>query len=142
MHESKINHSISLQVRFNDVDIAGHVNNAVYQEYFDYGKLKYFNLVLGDQVDWKKEGIVLANINIDFFLPIWLEEEIKILTKVVSFGTKSFKIHQEIWDLEDKELKSRAISTMVSFDFVDHAPIAVPVFWKEKITAFESVVKL
>ena len=31
----KFNHQMSVQIRFNDVDIYGHVNNAVILSYFD-----------------------------------------------------------------------------------------------------------
>ena len=35
-------HTLPLQLRFNDVDMMGHVNNAVIMEFFDLGKSHYF----------------------------------------------------------------------------------------------------
>lgn len=35
-------HTLPLQLRFNDVDMMGHVNNAVIMEFFDLGKSSYF----------------------------------------------------------------------------------------------------
>lgn len=134
----KFKHKTTLQIRFNDVDIAGHINNAVYQEYFDYGKLKYFQEVLGDQVDWKKEGLVLASISIDYFVPVLLQEEIVLFTKVESFGNKSFKMIQEIWDTARTELKCTAVSSMVCFDFNQHTTIIIPEFWREQMLSFET----
>lgn len=134
----KFKHKTPLQIRFNDVDIAGHINNAVYQEYFDFGKLKYFQEVLGDQVDWKKEGLVLASITIDYFVPVLLQEELVLFTKVESFGNKSFKMHQEIWDSSLTELKCKAVSSMVCFDFTRQSTITIPDLWRIRMMEFET----
>lgn len=127
-----------IQVRFNDVDLAGHVNNAVYQEYFDLGKLYYFHGILGSEVDWKKEGLVLANINIDYFLPILLDEKLLLKTSVESFGTKSFIMMQELYNEQGTELKSKAKSVMVCFDFQANTTIPVPSGWIKRITTYEN----
>ena len=39
---------LPIQVRFNDVDIMGHVSNTVYQSYYDSGKVDYFDKVMPD----------------------------------------------------------------------------------------------
>ena len=41
MNEMKFFHETPLQIRFNDVDVMGHVNNSVYQNYFDVARLRY-----------------------------------------------------------------------------------------------------
>ena len=38
-------HSIPVQIRFNDIDMLGHVNNTVYFSFFDLGKARYFEEV-------------------------------------------------------------------------------------------------
>lgn len=127
-----------IQVRFNDVDIAGHVNNAIYQEYFDLGKLNYFNRILGKEVDWKKEGLVLANITIDYFQPILLDETLFLSTHVESFGNKSFIMIQELYDEHKNSLKSKAKSIMVCFDFLLNSTIPVPASWIHQIKNHEN----
>jgi hypothetical protein len=42
---------------FSDVDVMGHVSNTVYQNYFDAGKLNYFEEVL-PEMDFVTIGIV------------------------------------------------------------------------------------
>ena len=130
---------LNIQVRFNDVDIAGHVNNAVYQEYFDLGKLNYFNQILGNEVDWKKEGLVLANITIDYFQPILLDESLFLSTHVESFGNKSFVMIQELYDEQKIILKSKAKSIMVCFDFTSNSTIPVPSAWVNQIKIHENL---
>ena len=39
--EIKFNHTLPIQLRFNDVDKFGHVNNTVYFSFYDLGKTEY-----------------------------------------------------------------------------------------------------
>ena len=38
-------HTLPLQLRFNDIDLLGHVNNSVYFSFYDLGKARYFETV-------------------------------------------------------------------------------------------------
>ena len=38
-------HVTPIQIRFNDIDVIGHINNNAYLEYMDLGKTAYFNAV-------------------------------------------------------------------------------------------------
>ena len=38
-------HITPIQLRFNDIDQMGHVNNAVIMEFFDLGKSEYFTAI-------------------------------------------------------------------------------------------------
>ncbi len=38
---------IPIQIRYADIDIAGHVNNAVYLSYFEFGRVRMMQEVLG-----------------------------------------------------------------------------------------------
>ena len=42
MEEIKFRHTLPIQLRFNDVDKFGHVNNTVYFSFYDLGKTEYF----------------------------------------------------------------------------------------------------
>ena len=47
--------STPLQLRFNDVDALGHVNNSVYFQFFDLGKTQYFKgLNVQADIDWRR----------------------------------------------------------------------------------------
>ena len=114
-----------------------HVNNATYQEYFDFGKLEYFNQVLGYDVDWDKTGLVLAKITIDYLLPIELNEEIIVFSKIIRIGNKSLDIYQEIKSKRSSMVKATAVSTMVGFSKTENVSIRIPESWREKISRFE-----
>ena len=129
--------STPLQVRFNDVDMMGHVNNAVYQHYFDYGKLNYFNQVFGEQVQWDKTGLVLAKITIDYLLPILLNEEMEVRTKVSRIGNKSLDVSQELVAKQTGEVKSTALSIMVGFSKEENTTMPILDEWRKAISTFE-----
>lgn len=43
-------HSVPVQLRFNDADALGHVNNSVYFTFYDLGKTEYFKAVRGGEI--------------------------------------------------------------------------------------------
>ena len=49
-------HSLPIQIRFNDVDRYGHVNNNAYFAYYDLGKEEYLRNVL--KVDYRRADVV------------------------------------------------------------------------------------
>lgn len=53
MEEIVFHHTLPIQLRFNDVDKFGHVNNTVYFSFYDLGKTEYFGSVCPG-VDWEK----------------------------------------------------------------------------------------
>ena len=60
---------LPLQIRFNDIDLLGHVNNEMYFAYMDLGKMRYFQEMMDDKLDWRAINTVVANVNCDFMRP-------------------------------------------------------------------------
>ena len=56
-----------LQVRWNDADALGHVNNSVYLSYLEAARGELIRAALGDDAWW---GWVLARIEVDFLREI------------------------------------------------------------------------
>ena len=91
MEEIEFHHSLPIQLRFNDVDKFGHVNNTVYFSFYDLGKTEYFASVCPG-VDWEKDGIVVVHIEADFLAQIFSSDHIAVQTAVCEIGTKSFHL--------------------------------------------------
>ena len=70
MEEIVFHHTLPIQLRFNDVDKFGHVNNTVYFSFYDLGKTEYFGSVCPG-VDWEKIGIVVVHIEANFVKQIF-----------------------------------------------------------------------
>ena len=88
-------HKLPLQLRFNDVDIMGHVNNAVIMEFFDYGKMRFFDDV-GVYVEKEPVTLVIVHYEVDFVGQILRGDIPEVWTKVVRFGNKSLEVLQHI----------------------------------------------
>ena len=68
-----------VQVRFNDVDRFGHVNNTAYFSLYDLGKVEYMHAVLGGGFEQADVVPVVANVNADFIRPIFYGDPIEML---------------------------------------------------------------
>ncbi|MCM1021286.1 MAG: acyl-CoA thioesterase [Muribaculum sp.] len=130
-------HMVDVQMRFNDTDMLGHVNNNAYLSYFDLGKTGYFNAVAADDVDWRHVNIVVANINVDFYAPTFLNEPVVVLTRVVAIGVKSLTMEQRLVDRETGQVKCMARSIMAGFNLETNQSQPIADHWIEKITHFE-----
>ena len=130
-------HSAPIQIRFNDIDKLDHVTNSVYQQYFDLGRMAYFDNVLKERMDWSKEGLVLVNITINFLSPIRMFDSIEVRTKVTKLGNKSLEMQQEIFNLTTEEVAASSSSVMVGFNGTTEEAIPVPARWRERISSFE-----
>ncbi|MFG6386020.1 MAG: acyl-CoA thioesterase [Muribaculaceae bacterium] len=110
------NHRLELQIRFNDIDMFGHLNNSVYLQFFDLGKMNYFNTVLGQ--DFIKSGlyVVIVNINCNFYSPTLINEKLEVLTAVTEIGYKSLTLEQRIVNKATGDVKCIAQTIMAGFD--------------------------
>ena len=64
MEQLTFKHTIPIQLRFNDFDALGHVNNSVYFSFYDLGKTDYFRNVIPEMTTDQHVGVVIANIRI------------------------------------------------------------------------------
>jgi len=120
-----------LEIRFADIDVAGHVNNAVYLSYFEQGRMHYFKEVIGNSWDWKKYGIIVARNEIDYLQPVLLNDEVYVTAAIGEVGNKSFKMHMHIFKKKESQTVdcARGIVTVVCFDYEKQQTISVPEVW-------------
>lgn len=130
----------TIQVRFIDIDRLNHVNNACYLSYCELGRVKYFNEVLAEVIDWDKHGFVLAHSEIDYFTPIYLDDEVYCFTKVTYLGSKSLSIKNEILKKHNGNWTECAMvsGVLVAMDYVNSQSIEIPAVWRERINAYEA----
>jgi acyl-CoA thioester hydrolase len=128
--------SLPIQVRFNDVDIMGHVSNTVYQNYYDAGKMDYFD-ELFDGLNYKDLGVVGASIRIDYLKPIFMKDEIYVETRISVLGTKSFTMEHRLVNIVNQELLSTCTAVIVCYDALRKVSIPMPAKWRENIINHE-----
>jgi acyl-CoA thioester hydrolase len=133
----EFNHQEIIQIRFNDIDVLGHVNNAVQIMYFDFGKIKYFEALKNQVLDWRGSELVMVNVNVDFMEPIFISSQIAVKTKVYEIGNKSIKLVQMIKDYQTNHIKSVCRSVMCGFDPKTNKSLLISDEWRNLINRFE-----
>lgn len=126
-----------VQIRFNDVDVLGHVNNTIYFSFYDTGKAYYFEAVQGKKMKWKDVDTVIANVNCAYIAPIFFGESIEVLTTCLSIHDKSFRLLQVIRECSTGEIKSVCETVMVSFDPATGQSRSLPDHWRSMLCRFE-----
>lgn len=136
MESIKFHHTLPIQLRFNDVDKFGHVNNTVYFTYYDLGKTEYFATVC-PTINWEKNGLVVVQIDASFISQIMGTSNVAVQTAVTEIGNKSLMVVQQVIDTLTQEVKCFCKSIMVAFDLEKHNSKEIEEEWKEAICTFE-----
>jgi acyl-CoA thioester hydrolase len=127
---------LPVQVRFSDVDIMGHVSNTVYQNYYDSGKVNYFDEVLPD-LDFIKLAFVGASVKIDYLKPIFMRTKILVETRVAIIGNKSLTLEHRLVEEQTGELLSTCTSVLVCYSIKEQQSIPIPEHWKKNIRTYD-----
>ena len=118
----------SLRVRTYECDSYGHVNNANYLHYLEYGRYEYLRDIGFDFLEVSKAGygIYIARIEIDYKKPARIDDELKIKTWAIKKGAVSGTVAQEIWRNSDLLAAAK-----VTWAFVDSGgtPVKLPKEW-------------
>ncbi|MDE6272071.1 MAG: acyl-CoA thioesterase [Muribaculaceae bacterium] len=112
----EFSHVTPVQLRFNDVDILGHVNNIVYFALYDLAKARYMEAIMKGRVDWQKVESVIANINCSYIKQIKFGEEMEVKTRCIHIGDRSFTLRQCLVEVPTQEIRSICDTVMVCFD--------------------------
>lgn len=129
-------HTLPIQLRWNDVDRFGHVNNEVYFSFYDMGKSEYFAHVCPN-VNWREYGIVAVHVQADFLSQIYGSDHIAVQTAVTEIGNKSFHLTQRVINTDTQEVKCVGTSVMVTYDLINHESIPLKWEWIQAICRFE-----
>lgn len=132
-------HRLPVQMRFSDVDGFGHINNGVYNEYYDLGRMYYLSEVLGwlpgdTSLD---DQLVVVSTKTDFLGQIFLGQDIEVLTHIYALGNKSLKMVQWLVEKGSDQPLSTCESVMAGFRRSTGTSFALPGEWRDAIVVFE-----
>ncbi|RZS98709.1 acyl-CoA thioesterase [Cecembia calidifontis] len=133
--KSSFSFSVPIQIRFSDIDGYMHVNNGIYFSYFEHARAAYLYKVCG--WDIMKTGTVVANINIDYKVPLHIMDQPSVYIRCSHIGNTSFVLEQVLMGPTDKgdvKIFAQASVTMVSVDMKTMRPVAVPQEYASKMS--------
>lgn len=107
--------SITLKVRFYELDPFNHVNNGVYLSYFDHARDEYVEQALSgcEELPVSEIRYVVARTEVDFLVPAIGGDILEILGYVSAFGRTSLTFEQEIVRPRDHCSIARARTVLV-----------------------------
>jgi acyl-CoA thioester hydrolase len=82
---------IPIEVPYRDIDAMGHLNNAVYLSYFELGRQKYWDRLLGGLRTVFDIGFVVAAASIDYRRPVYMGDLLELEIRCPRTGRSSFE---------------------------------------------------
>ena len=141
MELENYNFSLPIQMRWNDLDALGHVNNALFVTYFEIAR-GYFMTKACPRWNWLKDMFLIANVNVDFKKELLLTaNEPKVHMKTTHIGTKSFVLQYAITSKKEGEiiLHASGTTTQIIFDMETRTTIEIPDWVREGLTSFDNL---
>ena len=115
-----------IQVRFNDTDALGHLNNTSFALYAEYARVEFLdNLRTGDVY------LILAHLSLDFVKQVKFREEVYVTTQVQKIGNSSLTLSQEVY--ASGEVAAKVRSVVVLFDYGTQKSVRVPDSIREQL---------
>jgi acyl-CoA thioester hydrolase len=119
-----------LIVRFADVDVMGHVNNAVYLSYFEQARVAFFKKI--NKLDLRYMdaksvfGFIVAEIGIKFLAPTFVDQTLTVGIRVAEIRNKAFRFEYEIRDKKLKTVVATGFSVQVSYNYKKQKTFPLP----------------
>lgn len=141
---SAYRYQMPIIVRFADLDVLGHLNNATYLTYIEQVRIMYVRDVCRWAGQWRSLGMILARTEIDYKLPISFEDSVTAYVRVSRLGGKSFDMSYILTRQRgenEAEIAADVKTVMVSYDYEQDTTIDIPTTWREHITAYEQYIE-
>lgn len=118
---------LEIIVRPTEIDVNGHVNNAKFVEYLEWGREEWYecNGLPYDRLQAMGAATVTVNINLNYRRECRQGERLTILTRPEKLGRTSFTLAQEIRK-PDGVVAADATVVLVTIDPATRKPRVVP----------------
>ncbi|MCH5243695.1 MAG: acyl-CoA thioesterase [Lentimicrobiaceae bacterium] len=126
-----------IQIRFTDIDIFGHINNARYPELFDTSRYLYLNDLISD-FDPQGKSMVLVHLETNFRKQIVFEDRVFVETRVEKVGERSIGMRQYIINEKDGAIHADSYGILSTYDAVLQQSFPMPEAWRRRFEAAKS----
>ena len=127
--------SFPVQVRYSDMDMLGHANNAVYLTYLELARLQYFRETSDRR--WEDIALVLAHAELDFRIPLTPGIAPTVRMRTIKIGNTSLTIENLITDASGEQVYFSATTVMVAINTDTGKPTPIPDEEKQNIICYE-----
>ena len=117
--------AIRFTVRFRDVDVLGHVNNAVYFTYMEQARTEFWLYLFGLN-NLSQISFIVAHAECDFRVPAKFQDELEVTIRTSSIGNTSFVWEYEIKNVKTGQLMANGKTIQVYYDYANQKGLPVP----------------
>ena len=130
--------SITIKVRYSDLDAQWHVNHTRFLTYMEQARLEYLqHLDLFDGKSFLDLRMIVADVHVSYLAPIELGQKVRVGTRTVKIGTKSIAFDYVLEDENSSKVFAKGEVIGVAYKFRTQETVPVPNEWRIKIGEFE-----
>ncbi|GBF52024.1 acyl-CoA thioester hydrolase, YbgC/YbaW family [Leptospira ryugenii] len=126
--QTKAFHNTEITVLWSHMDANGHVNNGIYQSYFDEARMQALEKAGFSIAQMRSEqiGPVILEAHLTYHKPLSHPDSVRIETNFRDGSKFKGKVVQSMYRISDGELVCRAEFLALFFDFKKKRPYALP----------------
>lgn len=130
---------VDIKPRFVDLDVYGHVNNAVYLTYLEEARVAYCNRVDVFLPDRGDIGFVVSAVSLKYKAPLCLDETIRVKIRAENFKSRSFEFVYRLQSLERKRVAAFGRTEHFCWDIAAGRPVHFPPEFLSRMKEFEGL---
>lgn len=127
--------SVEIAVRFRDLDVRGHVNNAVYLTYFEIARLAMWTKLTGT-TNLQEREMIVAEITCTYKSPALYNETLTVTIIPAAIRRTSFILHYRIVEQTSGRLIATGRGAHVAYDYASGKSTPV---WPELRAGLEAL---
>jgi acyl-CoA thioester hydrolase len=137
---SRARHVEPISVRWGDMDVMGHVNNAKYFTYCESARMSYFRAVgMDEHREGGRFGPALAAAQLNFRQQVRYPAELAVATRVSEIGRSSFRMEYQIVPQDGGEPVADGFGVIVWVDYTSGRSTLLPEGLRAAIERFEEM---
>ncbi|HEV8360790.1 MAG TPA: thioesterase family protein [Candidatus Thermoplasmatota archaeon] len=117
--------TMEIKVPWRDIDVAGHLNNAIYFSYMETARVEAFLRVTGGS---KPQEIyfIVARAACDFHSPVYMHETLLVKVWPTRVGTTSFTFKYEMTEKTSGRAVATGETVQVMYDYAKRSKKPIP----------------
>jgi acyl-CoA thioester hydrolase len=122
------------EIRFNDLDGMGHVNNVIYLTYMEGARIAWWLHVTG-RSGLSAVDMILARTEVDYRSPASFGERLEVGVRCASMRRTSFVLEFRVEETGTQRLVAEARKVLVHYDYATARPVPLGPDLRERIRA-------
>ena len=123
---TRLLHTMTLAIRWGELDVLGHVNNAQYLRYFEESRTAWCEAI-GRPLRNTGEGMILLKASVTYKKPVGYPANVVVNLTAGRIGNTSFDLANTLAIEGETEAAAVGEFVIVWFDYVNNKPKPIPV---------------